>query len=148
MIKKIAHIGLTVSNLERSISFYKDVLKFNYVGQMVMNGPSTERLFNQNNCSAKVAYLQSDKSSPLIELIEFVNVPIIKEKSSLFKTSISELCFYVDDIYEEYNRLKLNGVNFISEPQQFDSTSYGFSKSIAVYFYDPDGNIIELMQDL
>ena len=147
MINKIAHIGLTVTDIERSISFYQNILNFKYIGSMKMSGLSTEKLFDRKGCEARVAYLQSDESSPLVELIEFTDQPSIKEKSSLFKTSISELCFYVDDINKEYDRLKSLGVKFISEPQEFDSTEYGFGKSIAVYFYDLDENIIELIQD-
>ena len=148
MIKKVAHIGLTITNLERSIKFYKDVLGFKYIGKMNMEGESTETLFNKKNTKASVGYLASDDDTPLVELIEFKDVEVTKNKSSLFNTSISELCFYVDDINKEYERLKMLGVEFISNPQMFDSTSYGFGKSIAVYFYDPDYNIIELIQDL
>lgn len=34
-------------------------------------------------------------------------------------------------------------VKTMSSPQEFDSTKYGMGKSKALYFYDPDGNILE-----
>lgn len=35
-IRKVSHIGLTVTNLQRSIEFYRDILGLYYKGQMVM----------------------------------------------------------------------------------------------------------------
>ncbi len=34
------------------------------------------------------------------------------------------------------------------EPQLFDFTKYGFGKSKALYFKDPDGIILELMEKI
>ena len=149
MFNSVAHIGFTVSNLSNSIEFYRDILGLEYLGRMEMHGDSTNALFNRPNSDAEVAYLKTaDNSAALIELIHFLNQPTIKDKPDLFKTSISEFCFAIDDIDHEYARLKALGVRFISEPQMFDSTAYGFGISKAVYLYDPDGNILELIQPM
>lgn len=148
MFKSVAHIGLTVNSIDRSVAFYRDVLGLKYLGEMFMDGPETERLFDKSGCSARVAYLKThgeNNVSP-VELIEFTSLKPEQSVPSLFKTSISELCFECDDIDMEYERLSGLGVKFISAPQSFDSTKYGFGKSRAVYFYDPDGNILELIQ--
>lgn len=149
MFHSIAHIGFTVSNLERSVHFYQDILGCRYIGEMKMGGPETAALFQEKDCTAKVAYIQSwDETSPMIELIEFTHAPARKSKPDLFKTSISELCFSTTDIDEDYQILRKKGVQFLSEPQTFDSREYGFGKSRAVYFLDPDGNVLELIQSL
>ena len=149
MFTKVAHIGFTVSNIDRSVEFYKNILGLYYQGEMIMDGPETEELFQKVNCKARVAYLRpKEKSSPQIELIQFTDSKADKDTPDLFKTSISELCFMTDNIDNEYNRLKSLGVEFLSSPQTFDSTEYGFGKSRAVYFYDPDGNILELIQSV
>ena len=149
MLNSVAHIGFTVSNLETSINFYRDVLGLQYVGRMEMHGAATDELFGKPNADAEVAYLKTnDARAALVELIHFTNQTVQKEQSTLFKTSISELCFLVTDIEQEYARLKKLGVDFLSKPQFFDSTMYGFGRSKAVYLYDPDGNIIELIQSL
>lgn len=149
MFASVAHIGFTVSDLDRSVAFYKEVLGLSYVGEMTMNGPETAALFQRAGCSARVAYLRTaDADMPPVELIQFTDVPAQKSTPDLFKTSISELCFTTDNIDLEYERLLEKGVRFLSEPQTFDSTEYGFGKSRAVYFYDPDGNILELIQPI
>ena len=148
MILSAAHIGLTVSDLDRSVAFYRDTLGLEYLGEMKMGGPETAALFNKEDCRARVAYLTGDKThqGPPVELIQFIDQPIQHRRSDLFTTSVSELCLNTDDIDGDYERLKAAGVEFISAPQSFDSTAYGFGKSRAVYFYDPDGIILELIQ--
>lgn len=148
MIKEIIHIGLTVNNLEESINFYKNILGLKYIGEILMKGRETDILFQQKDCIAKVAYLNGsdDIKCPPVELIEFINPKIKKDEASLFKTSISEICFLVDDIDKVYKNLKNKGVEFLSEPQFFDFSADNFSKSKAVYFKDNNGIILELME--
>lgn len=148
MLKHIAHIGLTVTDLERSINFYQNTLQLTYEGQLLMSGKETKLLFARNNCQAKVAYLKTPGSNTLIELIQFISPAAQPAECDLFKTSVSEICFYTDNLLEEYLRLKNLGVEFISEPQDFDFSSAGFGKSRAVYFKDPDGIILELIQSI
>lgn len=149
MFTSVAHIGFTVRDLDRSVAFYRDVLGLSYLGEMLMEGPETDALFQRPGCRARVAYLRpTEPSAPPVELIEFLGQDVRKSVPSLFKTSISELCFSTDDIDREYQRLSAAGVRFLSEPQTFDSTTYGFGKSRAVYFFDPDDNILELIQPI
>ena len=74
MLKNIAHVGITVSNLEKSIEFYKNVLGLSYQGQMLMEGEATERLFRISPCKVKVAYLNGSEElmSPPEELHQFL----------------------------------------------------------------------------
>lgn len=149
MISSVIHIGITVTDIERSVKFYRDVLGFDYKSELVMEGKETDILFGKKNCKARVAYLNPDRyDGAQVELIQFVLHEVEKQKTDLFRTSISEICFTTDDIDGEYKRLCSEGVEFLSEPQSFDFSDYGFGKSKAVYFRDPDGNILELIQSI
>ncbi len=86
--------------------------------------------------------------APPIELIQFVNSKINKVQSDLFTTSISEVCFYTNDIDSAYKKLLENNVECLSEPQYFDFRKNGFGESRAFYFRDPDGIILEMMQPI
>jgi len=110
MVGRIYHVGLTVSDLDRSIAFYRDILG--------------------------------------LELIQFVDNKVNQMQSDLFTTSISEVCFYTDDIDSAYKILIENHVECLSEPQYFDFRAEGFGESRAFYFRDPDGIILEMMQPL
>ncbi len=150
MITSILHIGLTVTDIDRSIAFYRDTLGLSFQGEITMEGEATEKLFGKPHCRARVAYLNGSNhiEVPPVELIQFTSEKAQTKKSDLFSTSISELCFLTDNLWREYQRLRELGVEFLSEPQDFDFTTDGFGKSRAVYFKDPDGIILELMEIL
>ena len=59
MIGRIYHVGLTVSDMDRSIAFYRDVLGLEFQGEIFMSGEETDRMFGKKHCQAKVAYLLS-----------------------------------------------------------------------------------------
>ena len=150
MITDILHVGVTVSDLDRSVAFYRDIVGLRDQGELLMEGPATHALFVRPGCAARVGYLKGGDtlSGPSLELIQFTTEEPEHQATDLFRTSISEICFCTEDIWAEYRRLTALGVEFLSQPQSFDFTAAGFGKSMAVYFRDPDGNIIELMQPL
>ena len=150
MVGRVYHVGLTVSDLDRSVIFYRDILGLEFQGEILMVGEETDKMFHKKNCKARVAYLNGSKNmeAPPVELIQFVDNAVNNVQSDLFTTSISELCFYTDDIDSVYKNLIENNIECLSEPQYFDFTAQGFGKSKAFYFKDPDGIILEMMQPL
>lgn len=150
MVNEVMHVGVTVSDMDRSIDFYKNILGLTFQGELIMQGKETELLFQRTNCKARVAYLNGSDHvmAPPIELIQFLDDQVEKVSSDLHRTSISEICFRVSDIDKAYRHLIAHGVDCLSEPQHFDFTDAGFGKSKAIYFRDPDGVVLELMQKL
>lgn len=148
MLRAITHIGITVSDLERSIRFYRDTLGLHLTGRMTMEGAEADALFGMEGCRVRLAYLSAPEggaAAPSVELIEFAE-GIRSVPTGFSTTGISELCLTVSDIDEAFHRLSQAGVRFLSEPQTFDFTAQGFGRSRAVYFRDPDGTILELLQ--
>lgn len=150
MLDRIGHISLTVTNLKTSIDFYVNTLGMKLAKEMVMDCKSTEVLFGIRTCKVKVAHLKGceDCGSPAIELLQFAKADTLKDDIRLNRVAISGISFYVDDIDKHYKELKEKGVEFISEPQYFDSTDAGFGKNKAAYFTDPDGIILELLEEV
>lgn len=144
----IAHVGVTVADLERAKKFYGEVLGLTFKGQMVMEGEATDRLFNMDGCKVHVAYFNGSNriGIPPVELLYFENRQVKPCTSDLDRVSISELCFDVKRIDQVYEKLLAKGVKFLSEPQYFDLTSQGFGRSKAVYLKDSEGNILELIE--
>ena len=47
MVGRIYHVGLTVSDLDRSIAFYRDVLGLEFQGEIFMEGEETDKMFRR-----------------------------------------------------------------------------------------------------
>ena len=75
MVGRIYHVGLTISDLDRSIAFYRDILGLEFQGELLMAGEETDKLFHRRNCKARIAYLNGSKNveSPPVELIQFID---------------------------------------------------------------------------
>ena len=54
MIGRIYHVGLTVSDLDRSIAFYRDILGLEFQGEIFMEGEETDKMFRKENCKANL----------------------------------------------------------------------------------------------
>ena len=56
MVGRIYHVGLTVSDLNRSIAFYRDVLGLKFQGEIFMEGEETDKMFRNRDCIVGGAY--------------------------------------------------------------------------------------------
>lgn len=154
MIGRVLHIGLTVSDLERSRHFYQNILGLRPDGQLRMAGPDTDRLFGEPDAAVDILYFKGSDHllSPPLELIcfdRFASMPPDQDRTAaLSQIGISEVCLETDDIQREYQRLSALGVDFLSPPVYFDFRPDGFYECYVVYFKDPDGIILELIQML
>ena len=57
MVGRIYHVGLTVSDLDRSIAFYRDILGLEFQGKIFMEGEETDKMFRKENCKAILLYI-------------------------------------------------------------------------------------------
>lgn len=87
MVGRIYHVGLTVSDLDRSIAFYRDILGLEFQGEIFMEGEETDKMFRRANCKARVAYLNGSKAieAPPVELIQFVDSKSIKSNQTCLR---------------------------------------------------------------
>ena len=50
MIGRIYHVGLTVSDLDRSIAFYRDILGLAFLGEIFKEGKESDKMIRKSNC--------------------------------------------------------------------------------------------------
>ncbi len=142
MISGISHVGISVANLDRSIAFYRDLLGMELIQQVPMRGPNYDAIMALTGTEGTIAVLRT--GSLEIELLEFHRPPArtaapVRHPSD---QGISHFAVYVEDIDALYERLKHAGVRVHSPPVYFPSCS-----TTAVYFSDPDGNFIEILEE-
>lgn len=149
MLGQIAHVGLTVRDMDATIAFYQDILGLTLTGDMIMEGEAVALLTQIPGAKLRVVYFQSSQTlhTVPIELIQFLSGSSDNTSDNQLNCiGLSEVCFWTDNIELAYDTLRNRGVTFLSEPQYFDLSDQGYGKSKAVYFYDNNGIVLELMQ--
>jgi catechol 2,3-dioxygenase-like lactoylglutathione lyase family enzyme len=142
MLSGIAHVSFTVSDLERSLHFYHDLLGFEIKTVVERSGPDVEGLTGFPGARLKIGFLVFHHLT--LELIQYI-CPV-GEKRDLKTNSIgcAHLAFYVKDMEEAYRFLSSKGVRFKSKPNELREGLFAGGK--AVYLNDPDGIPLELLQ--
>ena len=57
MVGRIYHVGLTVSDLDRSIAFYRDILGLEFQGEIFMKGEETDKMFRRAKLQSKELHI-------------------------------------------------------------------------------------------
>jgi catechol 2,3-dioxygenase-like lactoylglutathione lyase family enzyme len=130
-----------VADIERSISFYQDVLGLELLERIEC--PSESKLgeiVGLPNCDARIAKLQS--GNIILELFEYCKPRGNKISPSLTQADngFTHIGFSSNNIHNDYAKLKKQGVRFYSEPIEYRPNVWN------AYFYGPDGETCELRQ--
>lgn len=149
MLVNYFHFSFTVSNLERSIEFYRDIVGMKLVKTAVHDQPYTSIQIGFQDAYLKVAQLTIEgipaaRSGHLLELIEYVNPRGQPTDTTTNRPGSAHLAFQVDDLQAEYQRMKALGVRFRSEPVRI--TAGPNEGGWTVYFLDPDHITLEMVQ--
>jgi lactoylglutathione lyase len=148
-ISEIHHVAITVSDLERSVAFYREALGFRQVLDMKVNMPQNARMLRLPRDVKGRSIMMAQGSSTVGE-IELLQIEPLAEKQTPPKRANDLgtwlLSFEVknEPIEDVIKRLRGMGVKFFSDLEEIDLEGYAPIK--AVIFEDPDGNLLELVQ--
>jgi glyoxylase I family protein len=144
MIRDFHHTVLLVTDFNRSVEFYCDVLGFELVSKDDdRRGPFLDQMFALDGVVIKLALVRG--GGEIIELIEPVSPPeLVVTDASTGSFGIARLGFEVDEIEKMVEELTARGVEFISDIVDMTVGHYAGGK--VVFFKDPDGILLELQQ--
>lgn len=143
-MKSIRHFGIVVEDLEKSLHFYQDLLGLKTKRDMQEEGIFIDAILGLKKVKVHTVKIASDEGDTLVELLEYAShkgKP--RDRYEIFDLGASHIAFTVEEIDDEYQRLKERGISFISEPQVSAD-----GKAKVVFCYDPDGVPVELVQEL
>ena len=139
---RLTHIGLCVSDWERSLRFYRDLLGFRYVSELQIGGAPTTTLLQLAEVSLRAIYLERDGTR--IELLHYT-VPGHEgsgQARPMNRLGLTHLSLRVDDLAATLDELRKAGAHII-EKTRIDLPDF---HAAAVFVTDPDGTLIELVQ--
>lgn len=146
MISKFYHVGIHVRNLERSIAFY-EMLGFEVALKSKLDDPDLHRMFGLKRFGLLRYALMRQRNDPngtMLDVVEFVDPPSTGDPpAALNFLGFTRLCFHVPDIRSAYQKLVDAEVDFFY-PLEFRDSPDG-SQLGMLFFRDPDGNLLEIM---
>jgi catechol 2,3-dioxygenase-like lactoylglutathione lyase family enzyme len=138
------HTGITVSNLERSLAFWRDVLGFEFSHTAHQKGELAREITGVDGAEIKLAVLKTPGGHK-IELLEYL-APADRKRANLRPCDIGfvHVALLVDNLDLVVERIAASGWEAAGKPQTL-KTGPNAGKCV-IYVRDPDGTTIELMQ--
>jgi catechol 2,3-dioxygenase-like lactoylglutathione lyase family enzyme len=144
------HVAVMVSDLERSLEFYRNVLGLEVVtpeehgggpvDEMTAMKDTHVREYRMRTPGGVNGHRRSADFGFTFDLIEWVSPKSPTGRRPIHHLPSAHFCFGVEDVPATYERLKAAGVEVVSPPVRFS----GEGEWHVLFFYDPDGNLLEL----
>lgn len=141
MIRGMHHAALSVSDIERSISFYSELLGLSLL-RLIESSIDMDlgSVNGMPGSTARIAHLGSD--SMMLELFQYISPQARLAEPDRNQADIGyiHVGFTSTDVKADYRVLKAKGVSFLGEPVEFRPGVW------IVYFKGPDGEVCELRE--
>jgi len=142
-MKAIRHIGIVVSNIDKSLHFYRDLLGLKIVKDMNESGAFIDNISDLKGVQVRTVKMAADDGN-LIELLCYSSHPDSPDRKKLInQIGCSHVAFTVENLDEEYDKLTKAGIQFNAPPQHSPD---GYAK--VTFCKDPDGSHVELVEVL
>jgi len=147
VVTAVKAIGFTVSDMDRSVSFYRDVLTFKPISDVEVDGSEYDRLWGIFGVRARVVRMQLGEQQ--LELIEFLSppdlrpIPVPSNSNDLW---FQHFAIVVRDMETAWAHLRKHHVRQISpRPQTIPLSNPAAAGIKAIKFRDPEGHNLELL---
>jgi glyoxylase I family protein len=139
------HTGITVSNLDRSLAFWREVLGFEPSHTAHQTGEMAREITGVAGAEIKLAVVKAPGGHK-IELLEYIAPVDRKRHVNLRPCDVGSVhvALIVDDLDAILSMINASGWKAAGEPQTLQSGP-NVGKRV-VYVHDPDGTTIEFMQ--
>lgn len=146
-VTRVAAVGFTVSDLDRAVGFFRDVLTFEPVSEREIAGRPYELLAGVFGLRARVATLAlGDERLELTEYLAPSGRPIPPDVRS-HDHAFQHVAIVVSDMDAAYAALRARRVRHGSSgPQTLPASIPAAAGIRAFYFRDPDGHFLEVLQ--
>lgn len=138
------HGGVTVSDMDRSLMFYRDGLGLESEFDRRLDAPYLKAVLGLEFDHIRVVYLRIPGGG-FVELLEYHGIERMPAQSRPCDYGAGHLCLYVDDVEGMHARLVSLGFRARSD-SVIDITVGPNQGARSCYMSDPDGYAVELFQ--
>ncbi len=139
-IKSISHAGVTVTDFDRSVTWYHETFGFYLVSESRLGLKETARLealYGVKNATLRFGFLRAPNGM-VLEIFCFEPQAASRATASWNAPGFTHIAFDVSHAERWKKLLESQGVVFVTDVNETDGTKWVFLK-------DPDGNLIELI---
>ncbi len=143
MILNIRHTGIVVASLAKSVDFYTRILGFHVVTQKDEPSHFIDKILGLSGAELTTVKMRPS-GDQMLELLYFHSHGESQISiKSLVSVGITHFAVTVDNLDETFGKLEGLGVEFMSPPEISPD-----GQAIVSFCRDPDGNYIELVQEV
>lgn len=145
-VTRIDHVGITVSDLDRALGFYRDLLGLRVVADSTVSEPEVADLLGLDSVQLRIADLDSGDGR-VVELMQYLRPTGTRIDYESADPATAHIAFTVDDLAAVHEGLVRAGATIVSRrPITISEPGGSFDGAICLYVRDPDGVIVELVQ--
>lgn len=139
MILGVHHLAISTHDLERFVDHYQRWFGFERreKGYWTAGDERIDRMVGLPDSAARYEMIRL--GSLYVEVFEYSAPSGSPVRPRMCDLGLTHICFYCDDVFAEYDRLKTLGMEFSCRPG-------GSGATRATYGRDCDGNVVELLQ--
>ena len=138
-IRRLTHLGICVSDLDRSLAFYGEVLGCREIGRFRDDDGYSAKLVEIDEVQLEAVYLERDGWR--IELLSYPTPGTTgsSERRPMNQLGLTHLSFVVDDLDAVLGAVRRHGGSVVEATRME-------ARATAIFVTDPDGTRIELIE--
>jgi catechol 2,3-dioxygenase-like lactoylglutathione lyase family enzyme len=145
-VTAVDSVGITVSDMDKAIQFYSEVLSFQKVSDVEVLGSEYERL--QGLFGVRLRVVKMRLGEEILELTEYLTpkgrpIPVDSRSNDRWFQHIAIAVSDMDKSYEILRKFKVQHAS--TAPQRIPDTNKAAAGIRAFYFKDPDGHNLEII---
>ena len=140
------HAGMTVSDLDRALGFWRDALGMETVVDQESRGGYFEAIVGEHDVVVRTHHLAFGGQGARVELFQFLSPPGGRHRSRPADVGFAHVCVAVESGLDDLvaRLLAAGGTTTTPEPVVIDRGANAGGR--ALYMRDPDGHVLELFE--
>jgi len=141
-ILRVGHIGVCVSDMERALAFYCDLLGFRPLSEVSVNDALSAKLLRLPAVDQRTVFVERDGVRLALFALRAPPIQNAGRVRAMNEAGMVALMLRVDDLDATLSTLCAAGVRVLDETR-VDHPTWG---SKLIFVTDPDGMLVELIE--